>query len=57
MGRMYKIPPPALCGGPGAERRSASFVVAEGCQCQDPANLFKETIKTGLVQKGKGEIL
>lgn len=57
MGRMYKIPPPALFGGPGAERRSASFVVAEGCQCQDPANLFKETIKTGLVQKGKGEIL
>lgn len=51
MGRMYKIPPPALCGGPGAERRSASFAVAEGCQCQDLASLFKGTFKIGLVKK------
>lgn len=39
--------------GLGQEGMSASFVVTEGCQCQNPANLFKETFKIGLVQKGR----
>lgn len=25
MGRMYKIPPPALCGGPGTRRNVSKF--------------------------------